>query len=191
MPRTAEQNREIREATRANLVNSALRLFAENGYAHSSIRKIAQEAGVSVGLLYHYFDNKEQVLTAVFNNCMEIISTSFNGVDEIEAPLARINFLVRTIFETLQNDPTFWGLFYSLRSQPAVTAVLGEAFLLWTRRLRDLFVQFFREAGRENPEIEAYFLYSLIEGTIQQYLLDPENYPLTSMVERIFAYIGD
>jgi len=42
-----------------------------------------------------------------------------------------------------------------------------------------------RAAGRAEPEIEALLLYSLIEGTIQQYLLDPANYPLEAVANRI------
>ena len=191
MPRTAAQNQEIREATTANLLNSAMVLFAENGYAHTSMRKIASHAQVSVGLLYHYFDNKEQLLTAVFDNCMKIIGASFIGIEALADPMAKINFLITTIFETLQEDPMFWGLFYSLRAQPAVTAVLGESLRFWTGHLRGLFVILFEEANRENPEYEAYFLYSLIEGAIQQFLLDPDQYPLTEISRRIQIYVSE
>lgn len=189
MPRTAVQNQEIREATRTKLLESSMILFAENGYGHTSMRKIADHADVSAGLLYHYFANKEALLTAVFDNCMAIISHSFIRIEEVTEPLAKISTLVRTIFETLQNDPTFWGLFYSLRAQPAVTAVLGDAFRLWTGRLRDLFIEFYSEAGRIEPETDAYVLYSLIEGTIQQYLLDSNNYPLETVAARIQAQL--
>ncbi|KAA3656447.1 MAG: hypothetical protein DWQ04_31075 [Chloroflexi bacterium] len=64
-------------------------------------------------------------------------------------------------------------------------AVLDDEIRLWTKRRRDLFAAFFEEAGRENPEDEAYLLYSLIEGTIQQYLLEPDRYPLQTIVNRI------
>ena len=74
MPRTQEQNQEIREATRARLLETAITLFAQHGYAHTSIRMIADRAEVSPGLLYHYFENKESLLHAVFENCMMIIS---------------------------------------------------------------------------------------------------------------------
>jgi len=58
------------------------------------------------------------------------------------------------------------------------------------KRLRDLFIANFREAGKDEPEVDAYVLYSLIEGTIQQYLLEPEQYPLENMVERIVEQFG-
>ncbi|MDX1522714.1 MAG: TetR/AcrR family transcriptional regulator [Anaerolineae bacterium] len=190
MPRTSDQNQRIRAATRAKLLDSAMIVFAERGYAHTSIRKIAEHAGVSVGLLYHYFPGKESLLQAVFDNCMEIISTGFAGVQAVVDPAAKITYLVRYIFGALQADRSFWGLFYSLRSQPAVMAVLGDSFRLWTGRLRMLFTEYLTQSGRESPEIAAYVLYSLIEGTIQQYLLDPEPYPLEAVVERIIGEYG-
>jgi len=189
MPRTTEQNQEIREATRAKLLDSSMILFAENGYTHTSIRKIAAHANVSVGLLYHYFDNKEELLTAVFDHCIERINQSFMIVLDTSAPLEKINLLVQVIFSTLSSDPIFWGLFYSLRAQPPVTIILGDSFRLWTSRLRNVFIELYREAGHIDPETDAYVLYSLIEGTIQQYLLDIENYPLQAVAERIAMQI--
>ncbi len=72
-----------------------------------------------------------------------------------------------------------------MRSQPAIMEILGDSFRQWTGRLRDLFVADLRAMGRPDPELEALILYSLIEGTIQQYLLDPANYPLDQVVARI------
>lgn len=56
------------EATRARLVETALALFAERGYAATSTRAIAQAAGVSEGLIFHHFPNKLELLRAVAAN---------------------------------------------------------------------------------------------------------------------------
>lgn len=47
---------------REQLLSTALRLFAEHGYAATSTKRIAQVAGVTEGLIFHYFDNKEALL---------------------------------------------------------------------------------------------------------------------------------
>ena len=190
MPRTPEQNQEIREATRARLVDTALTLFAERGYANTSIRNIAERTGVSPGLLYHYFSGKESLLAAVFDNTMTVISAGFVPALQVDDPVDRIARIVRYIFSALREDRIFWGLFYGLRSQPAVMEALGDSFRLWTGRLRDMFVTNLRASGRATPEIDSLMLYSLIEGTIHQYLLDPERYPLGLIVERIIAQYG-
>jgi AcrR family transcriptional regulator len=57
--RTAEQNAALSAATRDAVQTAAVRVFARRGYAASSIRDIAAEAGVSVGAIYRHFPTKE------------------------------------------------------------------------------------------------------------------------------------
>ncbi|MEH2201511.1 TetR/AcrR family transcriptional regulator [Nostoc sp.] len=51
---------------REHLVDTALALFSEQGYDATSIKQIAARAGVAVGLLYHYFPSKSEVMRAVW-----------------------------------------------------------------------------------------------------------------------------
>jgi AcrR family transcriptional regulator len=53
------------EATRAQLVAIATRLFADHGYEGTSIEAVLKEAGVSRGSLYHHFAGKEALYEAV------------------------------------------------------------------------------------------------------------------------------
>jgi AcrR family transcriptional regulator len=51
--------------TRELLLHTAIKLFAQKGYADTSIREIGSNAGVSTSILYHYFKNKEEILFEV------------------------------------------------------------------------------------------------------------------------------
>ena len=51
---------------RAELLEAAVRVFAEKGFHASRVGDIANEAGVAHGLLYHYFRSKEEVLETIF-----------------------------------------------------------------------------------------------------------------------------
>lgn len=62
MPRTTEANQHIREAQRAKILASARSVFARKGMA-ATITDIAAEAGVSLGLAYRYFADKEAILS--------------------------------------------------------------------------------------------------------------------------------
>ncbi|MCA9671884.1 MAG: TetR/AcrR family transcriptional regulator [Myxococcales bacterium] len=55
------------EDTRLLLYQTAVQLFAERGYEQTTMRDIAAEAGVSVGLLYRYFPNKSAVVLALYD----------------------------------------------------------------------------------------------------------------------------
>lgn len=190
MPRTKKQNEEIRAVTRAVILNSALQLFAEKGYAHTTTRNIAQAAGLSVGLMYHYFENKESLLQAVFDFVMARIDEAITAVLQANPPGERLPGLLHTIFDLLASEPQFWALFYMLRTQPAIMALLGDDFRQRTASLRSCFVEELAKAGWGEPELEAYYLYSVIEGAIQQYLLDPTNYPLAEIVEKMITQFG-
>lgn len=54
-------------AARARLYTIAMRLIAERGYEATTLRDIAKQAGVSVGLLYRYFPNKQAVVIALYD----------------------------------------------------------------------------------------------------------------------------
>lgn len=187
MPRSVKLNEEMRAATQTAVLQSALKLFAQKGYAHTSTRAIAQEAGISIGLMYHYYDGKAALLNAVFNYCMETLSEAFTEAYWSSTPAQRLETILRTMFGLLTKDAPFWSLFYMLRTQPAIMAILGDSFRVWTERLRDIFVAELTHQGHSDPQLSAYLLYSLIEGTIQQYLLDPEQYPLVNVVDEIVA----
>ncbi len=54
------------EATRAQIVQSAYRLFLENGYSATSMRDIVGASGITMGGIYNHFANKEEIFNAVF-----------------------------------------------------------------------------------------------------------------------------
>ena len=68
--------RELQAQERRNqLIETALKLFAEKGMEHTTVKDIAETAGVAQGLLYHYFRGKEELLWAIvgkFNPAMEM-----------------------------------------------------------------------------------------------------------------------
>jgi AcrR family transcriptional regulator len=55
------------EQTRQLILETALRLFRERGYAETTMRTIAKEAGVAVGNAYYYFDSKEQLIQGFYD----------------------------------------------------------------------------------------------------------------------------
>ncbi len=52
------------EDRREQIIDAAMRVFAEKGFTRATNRDIAREAGITPGLIYHYFENKEAVFRA-------------------------------------------------------------------------------------------------------------------------------
>lgn len=67
MPRTVKDP----EERKAELLDTAMRLFAEKGYDNVSVRSVAREAGVASGLAYHYFDSKQRLFDAAIGHYAE------------------------------------------------------------------------------------------------------------------------
>lgn len=61
------------EARRLQIIDAALTLFAQHGYAATTTKQIAQAVGVTEGLIFHYFDGKAQLLLAVAQQRMDFL----------------------------------------------------------------------------------------------------------------------
>ena len=54
------------------IVNGGFRVFSQNTYKNSPMREIANEAGISKSLLFHYFHNKKELYLFLWDKCVEI-----------------------------------------------------------------------------------------------------------------------
>lgn len=84
------------EATRAQLLGTARRLFGERGYADVGTEEIVRAAGLTRGALYHHFESKRELLAAVYeqveSELTEWIATeAFSGEDAPEEPLEALH----------------------------------------------------------------------------------------------------
>ena len=58
---------DLKMETQDRIINAAMKVFALNGYKNASTDDIVKEAGISKGLLFHYFENKIGVYTFLFD----------------------------------------------------------------------------------------------------------------------------
>jgi AcrR family transcriptional regulator len=124
MPRTKEQYEQIRDKKRTLIKETALELFAENGYDATSISEIAKKAEISKGLMYNYFSSKEELLQIICNDLSEefirMIDPNNDGdVTDEEAE----NFIDQT-FEMLKKRREEMKLYFQLFFQPQVLDIL-------------------------------------------------------------------
>ncbi|MGC4995656.1 MULTISPECIES: TetR/AcrR family transcriptional regulator [unclassified Streptomyces] len=75
------------EQTRALILETAMRLFQENGYDKTTMRSIAKEAGVSVGNAYYYFAGKEHLIQGFYDRIAAEHQVAVRSVLEKETDL--------------------------------------------------------------------------------------------------------
>ena len=185
MPRTPEQFDQIREESRERILVAALRLFARHGFAATSVRMIAEDAGISQGLLYNYYDGKESLLRAIFERSMTDVRASFASAATAGTPRKAVELLVRSAFDIVRGHRDFWQLSYQLRMQPQVLTGLARESRRWTDEIRAQLEQLLERAGVSDPAVEARVLFAAIDGAAQHYVLDPARYPLDDVAEEI------
>ena len=75
MTRTAQTQEERSERSRQQILDSALKLFSHRGYGATSVRDIAEDAGLSKGNVYHHFPDKETIFRALLDRYFQAMST--------------------------------------------------------------------------------------------------------------------
>jgi AcrR family transcriptional regulator len=184
-PRSAAANQTVRDATRARLLVHALRLFGERGYAATPVSAIAAAAGVSQGLLYHYFPSKTDLVGAIFAESIRDVRESWRRADAEPDPRRRLGALLVAIRHLIRDRRDFWALSYGVRMQREVLAALAPSLESWTRDIHEQLQHYLEDAGWPDAGLEALLLFAQIDGVSQHYVIDPARYPLDAVIDRL------
>jgi AcrR family transcriptional regulator len=182
MPRTVEQFKDMRKASQEKFVQAALELFARYGFEKTSVRMIAQHAGVSLGLIYNYFESKEALLVTIFERGMQDVMKSFQEANQGATPEKQLECLIRSSFEILHDHKAFWQVFYSLRAQPGIAEKLPRDMLEWHWHIHEQLERYLRQLKHPNPKATAWVLFAAIDGAAQHWALQ-KDYPLEAVQE--------
>src|ERR1700704_4896024 len=89
---------------RDELLELAAAMFAERGLRATTVRDIADSAGILSGSLYHHFKSKEQMVEEVLRDFLDWLFTRYQEIVGREAdPLERVKGLFMTSFEAIEN----------------------------------------------------------------------------------------
>ena len=184
-PRSPEQFEELRENKKELIRSSALKLFAKKGFFVSSISMIASEAGISKGLIYNYYESKEALLKDIIITGFEKIAITVDpNRDGIITHEEFLN-MIRLSKERLISDRRFWTLYFSSLPQPSVLNIVRNEVNQMYDRLIGMFTEYFRGEGYAEPETEALFLGSVLDGISFHYLFNPSKYPLEKVIDQL------
>jgi AcrR family transcriptional regulator len=168
---------EKRELSISKLVDVALCLFSTQGYESTSIRAIASEAGMSLGLLYNYFKSKDELLEEIFRRGVQDIHDSFKQLPGKESNSSGIEQHIRQTVKLLKEKKDFWKLLHGIRMQSPVVRHLMKEMNEQTTFIEDRIRQNLIEAGIPFPDLEAKLLFASIDGMAHHFLLY-DNYPV-------------
>lgn len=113
-----------------DILAAALRLFVADGFHGTPTSKIAQEAGVANGTLFHYFKTKEELIVALYIHIKEQLNTRLAyGLNRSDAIRTRFNHIfVSTVHWSLENRDEFYFI-QQFHFSPHLAQVPQEAVI--------------------------------------------------------------
>lgn len=188
MPKSPEQNQEIKDERREAILKSSLRLFAVRGYDATSINDITSASSCSHGLFYHYFVSKEEVFQTLIQDSLQKgnkpeFSETFSDQGASPSKLLRsiLEHVLAELDKPKSDVPFYIYIFLNIHFQktvpPPPLKSKNKAKSPF-QKLADL-IKRGQESGEfadGNPAEYAMSLFALLRGLTYVRVTLPENY---------------
>lgn len=101
---------------RDRILNAAVAVFGEHGYEGASTNQICADAGISKGLLFHYFKSKENLFMAVLERCRADVAASMELIDTVvpDEPLEALNAFYQRQLGFFSSHPNHYRIMAQL-----------------------------------------------------------------------------
>ncbi len=124
----------VGEDRREQILDAALRVFAKKGFAKATIKDIAGEAGITTGLIYHYFESKEGLLKAIFEKRSPLQLIHSIPPEMLDQPPEQfLRFFVSQFLAVVEDEKTMQLVrvylpeaIYNPQSVPVGTSAISE-----------------------------------------------------------------
>lgn len=159
-------------------MDSALELFALNGFQSTTMSMIARKSGISKGLIYNHFTSKDELLKAVILEWTNALEGFIDNVTKGETPKDKLKNLIEITFSPEMIGSDYWRFYFSLLMRPQIldrfqsrlSDTVGKVFIKFNGMLKD--------AGFSDPASEAMILAAILDGVALHYWMGGPDYPL-------------
>ncbi len=164
--------REAAAERRRQILDAAVRVFARQGFHSTRVADIADEADVAYGLVYHYFDSKENVLDELFRQRWSLLIEAIEAADEgTLSPQEKLGTVAGFIIDSYRYDPELMKVIIVEVTRAANS--FGQTHLEQINEAYRAIAKIVSEgqaAGRFRKDVDAYFASMTFYGVIEQLL---------------------
>jgi len=186
--------RESADARRAELIAATAAVLAEHGLAGTNVRAICAKAGVSPGLLRHYFKGIDDLVAATYQATSDRMDAIF--VDAVDGagpdPRARLNAYLTASFRPPVTDPELlgaWTAFWALaRSDAQMAAVHAASYAGYRARLAELIA--LCGVALDDAAKLAVLLTAMVDGLWLELSLDPGSFGAAAAAAMVEQAVG-
>jgi AcrR family transcriptional regulator len=184
--------RESADARRADLVEATTAVLAQAGLAGTNVRAICAKAGVSPGLLRHYFAGIDDLVAATYQATSDRMDAIFAAAvaDAGADPRARLTAYLTASFRPPVTDPELlgaWTAFWALaRSDARMAAIHAESYAGYRERLGELLAAC-RAADADRLAI---MLTAMVDGLWLELSLDAGSFGAEAAAQMVERAVG-
>jgi AcrR family transcriptional regulator len=147
-PRRTQEERSTE--TRRKLVEAAIRVSQESGYANLTISKVAQQAGLTNGAMQHHFSSRDELVLAVLDALYPFVDIPFENIASKKLPVReRVNTFIDHMWQ-IYSRPEYlviWDIAFGTRADPPLRAKLQAYQREIAARMRKQLAAFFADVG--------------------------------------------
>jgi AcrR family transcriptional regulator len=166
-------------AKKIHLMECAEKLFAEKGYAETSIRDIAKQASMNSAMISYYFGSKENLVKTIFDYRTTDLGKAFSPVtsnteNSLQQVISFLNVYIDKVFE----QKHFYKLVFQLQSSDKQSNFI-EYFNVMRRRNYEILSTIFKHSAREGDkesEPDVAMIISTLVGTITHIVFNQSYY---------------
>ena len=154
------------------ILDAGVRVFARRGFHHCRVSDVADEAGVAYGLVYHYFDSKEEILNTLFLERWQVMLDAIAEIDARDLPARdKLHGVAGFIIDSYRHDPDLMKVIIV-----EVTRAANSFGRLHLEKIREAYagiariVETARDEGSFKSDIPAEFAAMCFYGAIEQLL---------------------
>jgi len=151
------------------LLDAGIREFTDKGYEGANTNAIAKKAGISIGVLYKYYGNKETFFLACLKKSTKALETTYEQLENLEGGVFdKAEFLLRRAICSSREHRDYIRMYHTLSSSsnPVLAKMLAEEIEKLSSRM---YTEHISEAQREGsvrgdiaPELAAFFVDNLL-----------------------------
>lgn len=149
-----------------NILSSALKLFANEGYNSVPTSRIAHDAGVSEALIFRHFSNKKGLLDAIIADAEHRINEIFAQILFESDPKSVIRMTLELPFSVDKSEYDFWRLQFKLKWENEYNNPDKM------KPLREKLTEAFHNLGYSHPELESRHLEQTMDAIAVSILRD-------------------
>lgn len=187
-PRTEDQFEEMRNRSRDSIITAALDLFAGHGFHSTSMAQVAKAAGVSKGLIYNYFESKDELLKGVFELGLKDADVLFEEHQEAD-PKERLRAMLEHTFKLVEAHMDYYKLMTTLLFQPGEIASIQGYLDQAGEYKMARFTALFEEMSSKDPFNDAMYFGAILDGIMMGWFVLGDAYPIEVMKQKVFEHV--